>query len=158
MKKAAPYIFLAVLLVITLVVVRLRNNGEPTATKRTSSTRKTTNDPAGAAVNRDRGFDRRTAYLEYTKHAICRMDCRQVTQSEVQSIMREGKINYRKSNVKGQPCPTYAVEGYTTDNQHLRVVFAQCNNSTRVVTCIDLDKDWECHCPGDDNKYKNQDR
>jgi hypothetical protein len=72
--------------------------------------------------------------------------------------MHEGSINYRKSNVKGSPCPTYALEGYTDDNQHVRIVFAQCDNITKVVTCIDLDKEWQCHCPGDDNKYKNQDR
>lgn len=158
MKKAAPYIFLAILLVITIVVVRLRNNDDATATKRTTSARKTNAEPSPEAVNRNRGFDRRTAYLEYTQHATCRMDCRQITQSEVQDIMREGAINYRKSNAKGSPCPTYAVEGYTDDKQHVRIVFAQCDNTTKVVTCIDLDKEWKCHCPGDDNKYKNQDR
>lgn len=158
LKKAAPYIFLAVLLIITIFVVRMRNGSDATATKRTTSAKKTSSEPAATAVNRNRGFDRRTSYLEYTQHATCRMDCRQITKTEVQDIMREGNINYRKSNVKGQPCPTYAVEGYTTDNQHVRIVFAQCDNSTKVVTCIDLGKDWECHCPGDDNKYKNQDR
>lgn len=156
MKKAAPYIFLAVLLVITIFVVRMRNSGDASASKQTTSVKKTTSEPA--AVNRDRGFDRRTSFLEYTQHAICRMDCRQISKSEIQDIMREGSINYRKSNVKGRPCPTYALEGYTDDNQHVRIVYAQCDNTTKVVTCIDLGKDWECHCPGDDNKYKNQER
>lgn len=158
MKKAAPYIFLAVLLAITVFVVRMRNGGDATAGKRTTSAKKTTSTPATEAVNRDRGFDRRTSFLEYTQHAICRMDCRQISKTEVQDVMLEGSINYRKSNVKGSPCPTYALEGYTNDNQHVRIVFAQCDNTTKVVTCIDLDKEWQCHCPGDDNKYKNQDR
>jgi hypothetical protein len=156
-KKAAPYIFLAVLLVITIFVVRMRNSADATDSKRTTSARKTTSDPV-KEINRNRGFDRRTSYIEYTQHAICRMDCRQISKTEVQDIMREGSINYRKSNAKGRPCPTYALEGYTNDNQHVRIVFAQCDNTTKVVTCIDLGKDWTCHCPGDDNKYKNQDR
>jgi hypothetical protein len=157
-KKAAPYIFLAVLLVITIVVVRLRNSGGTNDSKPTSSARKSSQEPAAGAVNRDRGFDRRTSFLEYTQHAICRMDCRHISRTEVQDIMREGSINYRKSNAKGRPCPTYAVEGYTDDNQHVRIVFAQCDNTTKVVTCIDIGKEWECHCPGDDNKYQNQER
>jgi hypothetical protein len=37
----------------------------------------------------------------------------------------------------------------------VRIVFAQCNQSTTVVTVIDLDTEFECHCTGDDNSYKN---
>jgi len=106
------------------------------------------------AVNRNRGFDRRTSFLEYTKHARCRMDCREISETEVQDIMKNGAINYRKSNVNANPCPTYALEGNTQDGQHVRIVFAQCDQKTKVVTCIDLEKDWQCHCPGDDDKYK----
>lgn len=146
LKKAAPYIFLAVLLVITLVVSRLRDSGGNEKAPSQSAGRQT----AGAAINRDRGFDRRTSMLEYTRHARCRMQCRSITQAEVEGVMKDGRINYRKSNVKANPCPLYAVEGYTADNQHVRVVFAQCNEKTKVVTCIDLDKEWQCDCPGDD--------
>ncbi len=78
------------------------------------------------------------------------MGCRHITQNEVEEIMRNGKINYKKTDVKDTPCPTYAVEGYTSDQQHVRIVFAQCDYKTKVVTSIDLDKDWECNCPGDE--------
>ena len=116
--------------------------------------RKTT-DPA-AEADRNRGFDRRVAYIEYTEHAKCRMECRKISQREVEEIMRDGTINYKKSNVRGRPCPTYALEGVTSDNQRVRIVFGQCDLKTKVVTCIDLDTDWQCHCPGDDDKYKNK--
>lgn len=82
------------------------------------------------------------------------MDCRHITEDEIKYILTNGKVNYRKSDVDDKPCPTYAVEGYSTENQHLRVVFAQCDHSTKVVTCIDLDHDFECHCPGDENKHE----
>lgn len=78
------------------------------------------------------------------------MECRQIDESEVQEIMRKGDINYRKSDVDAHPCPTYAVEGTTHDQQHVRIVYAQCDYKTKVVTVIDLDHEWECHCPGDD--------
>ncbi len=147
-SKAAPYILLAVLLVAALLIVKLRQGGA-NADNRPGKT-------GSASVDRNRGFDRRVSFLEYTKHARCRMGCRAITEAEVQDIMKNGNINYRKSNVSGHPCPTYAVEGYTNDDQHVRIVFAQCDQSTKVVTCIDLGREWQCDCPGDDNKYKNQ--
>lgn len=107
-------------------------------------------------INRNRGFDRRVSYLEYTDHAKCRMQCRKITQAEVEEIMKEGKINYAKSDVNDHPCPTYALEGITSDQQRVRIVFAQCDFKTKVVTSIDLDTDWECHCPGDDSSFDSK--
>jgi hypothetical protein len=107
-------------------------------------------------VNRDRGFDRRVSYLEYSNHAKCRMECRHISEQEVEETMQDGKINYKKSDIRNSRCPRYAIEEITKDDQHIRVVFAQCNNYTEVVTVIDLDTEWTCDCPGDDNKYKNR--
>lgn len=110
----------------------------------------------GKTVNRDRGFDRRTSFLDYSNHARCRMQCRKISQAEVEEIMEEGKINYSKSDLKNTRCPRYAVEGVTNDDQRVRIVYAQCNTSTTVVTVIDLERDWSCDCPGDDDNYKNR--
>jgi hypothetical protein len=90
-------------------------------------------------------FDR-TARLEYTVHARCRMDCRQVTETEIREILSKGRIDFAKSNLHDKPCPTYALEGYSHEGQHLRVIFAPCREATRVITCIDLDKKWKCNC------------
>lgn len=85
--------------------------------------------------------------LQYTKHAQCRMQCRSISESEVLEILKNGEINYDKSQVHDKPCPSYALEGNTADGQHVRIVFAECDSSTRVITTIDLDKDNEdCHC------------
>ena len=96
------------------------------------------------------GFNRSVSLLRYSQHAKCRMDCRHITQDEVEDIMRGGKINYNKSDLKNARCPRYALEGITKDDQRVRIVYAQCNEATTVVTVIDLDTDFECHCPGDD--------
>ncbi len=141
-KKALPYIFLAVLVVAAIFIRRCKGSGNQTNTITTDN------------VNRDRGLDRRVSFLEYTQHAKCRMDCRHITEDEIKYILQNGQINYRKSEAQGKPCPTYAVEGYSPEKQHLRIVFAQCNTKTKVVTCIDLDTEFECHCPGDENKHE----
>ncbi len=84
--------------------------------------------------------------LIYTKHAKCRMDCRTISKSEVQHVLRNGHINHRKSEQNNDRCPTYAVEGNTKDGQEVRIVFADCDNVTKVITTIDLGKKYNCYC------------
>lgn len=153
-KKWIPFLLVAVLAIVLFIVRRLQQPGPAKPKTTTTDNRRTTTDPA--AVNRNRGFDRRISYIEYTAHAKCRMQCRKITQAEVEDIMRNGKINYNKSDVNDRPCPTYALEGVTNDNQRVRIVFAQCDLKTKVVTAIDLEKDWSCDCPGDDQKHQNK--
>lgn len=151
MKKWLPFILIALMALAIFLIKTLGNKKPPTPKPRITDPK-----PGAENTNRERGFDRRTGYLEYSNHAKCRMDCRKISQSEVEEIMREGKINYRKSELKNSRCPTYALEGETSDTQDVRIVFAQCNDKTVVVTVIDLETDFECHCQGDDNKYKNK--
>jgi hypothetical protein len=146
MKKWLPYILIIVLGAALLVLRTCKNSN-----KRNTKDHTTSN-----TVNRDHGFDRRTSYLEYSNHANCRMECRHITKGEVEDIMQDGTINYNKSDLQNARCPRYALEGKTRDGQHVRIIFAQCNEKTEVVTVIDLETEWECHCPGDDDKYINK--
>jgi hypothetical protein len=153
LKKATPIIVVAVLAVLLFVVRQCKH--ESTTRTQTTVTNKTAKKDE-STVDRDKGFDRRISYLEYSKHAKCRMECRRISQAEVEEIMQDGKINYNKSDLQNARCPRYALEGITGDNQKTRIVFAQCNDKTNVVTVIDLDTEWSCDCPGDDKKYDNK--
>lgn len=84
---------------------------------------------------------------EYSQHALCRMNCRNISETEVDKILKTGSINYSKSNAQDKPCPTYAVEGYSNDGQNVRIVVADCDTISRIVTAIDLglEKDT-CDC------------
>ena len=84
--------------------------------------------------------------LYYTKHAKCRMECRTIDQDEVEDILANGRINWKKSEINDEPCATYAIEGRTSDNQNVRIVYANCSRETKVVTTIDLDKHYDCTC------------
>ena len=97
-------------------------------------------------------FDRHPSHVYYTKHALCRMDCRHISKNEIEEIMRNGIINFNKSDRNDRPCPTFALQGETIEGDKLRVIFAQCSDETKIVTCYNLEKDFECHCPGDENK------
>ena len=152
-KKLVPILMVLALAVLVFVLKQCKQgSGAGTKTGSGTSTRTT----APGEPSRERGFDRRTSYLEYSNHAKCRMDCRHTTQAEVAAIMKDGKINYKKSDLQNTRCPRYAVEGTTHDDQRVRIVFAQCNESTTVVTVIDLGTEWQCDCPGDDKKYQNR--
>jgi hypothetical protein len=138
-SKAKPFIFLLILVLAVIFISKWRGVQQKAQPE---------------VERRERGFDRRVSTLEYTKHALCRMDCRHISKADIADIMRSGEINYAKTDVNDRPCPTYAVQGYSNDGQHLRVIFAQCQTKTKVVTCYDLEKDFECHCPGDEKKNK----
>lgn len=155
-KKWIPYLIIVVLGIVLLVVKQFGSEKSKTLPKSTTEGGSQKKSDPASGPNRDHGFDRRVPYIEYTQHAKCRMECRKISQAEVSAIMKEGTINYRKTDVNAKPCPAYALEGTTEDNQRVRIVFGQCNERTKVITCIDLDTDWECHCPGDDDKYKNK--
>jgi len=154
-KKWLPIVLILVLAVALFFIKQYKNNNVPPPKPNVTNNDRP-KDPATNPTNRDKGFDRRTSLLEYSNHAKCRMKCRKISQAEVEEIMRDGVINYNKSDLQNARCPRYAVEGVTHDNQRVRIVYAQCNNSTTVVTVIDLETDFECHCPGDDDKYKNR--
>ena len=104
-------------------------------------TERPTNDDNGLVINRN------PRELIFTKHARCRMDCRFFTEQEVRAILTNGTINNAKSNPTDKPCPSYAIEGITADGQHARMVFASCDAQTvKVVTCIDLEHQYQCSC------------
>jgi len=82
-----------------------------------------------------------------TKHAKCRMKCRNINQAEIEEVLAKGKINWRKTKKNAKPCPVKAYEYRTkTDNQMTRVVAADCSNNTKIITVIDLDRNYNCYC------------
>lgn len=113
--------FLGVFLGLTLVYFFFKDRALPTWLPKSVILKKLQNNP-----------------LIYTKHANCRMNCRQISRTEVQQILETGKVVFNKSRVHDKPCPTYALEGVTDDGQTVRIVFAACDSTTKVVTAIDL--------------------
>ncbi|MFT3747406.1 MAG: DUF4258 domain-containing protein [Agriterribacter sp.] len=97
-------------------------------------------------VTHDEGFNRDLTPVIYTKHARCRMGCRHIDEDEVKQILRSGTINYKKSQLNSKPDPKYALEGYTGDNQHVRIIFAPSQRGMVVITVIDVSEEWQCDC------------
>ena len=100
-------------------------------------------------------FNRHPQHLVYTHHALCRMNCRHIDSMEINEIIEKGVINLNKSNRRDHPCPTFALQGRTTSGESIRVIVAQCNAETKVITCYNLEHEFECDCPPDENKNHN---
>lgn len=92
------------------------------------------------------GSFRNNSHLILTKHIKCRMDCRHITEDEIKEIIRNGKVNYNKSGIGSKGDSTFALEGFSHENQHIRVVVAPESDGLVLITCIDLDKEWPCNC------------
>ncbi|MCX6295501.1 MAG: DUF4258 domain-containing protein, partial [Bacteroidetes bacterium] len=88
----------------------------------------------------------------------CRMECRHIPEAEIsellgvwkrggEKVIGKGKINYEKSDVHDKPYPTYAIEGITSAGKNLRIIIADCDTISKVVTAIDLKMENDsCDC------------
>lgn len=84
--------------------------------------------------------------IQYSKHARCRMECRNITEDEILAVLKMGDVNYSKSEVQAKPCKKYAFEGKTTDGQELRIIVGKCEEVNTIITAIDLGVEHECAC------------
>ena len=93
-------------------------------------------------------FDKDTSQsnIVLTKHAECRMKCREIRIEEIQDALKNGRINQRKSNSKAKPCPVKAFEKKSLDGPKIRVVAAKCQDATKIITVIDLENEYNCYC------------
>jgi len=127
-----------IIFVVILIIIFLFRNVFPLL--KTGDHSSQTSHPESSEFNRD------IEHLIISRHAKCRMECRDITEDEIKEILHAGKINYTKSDLNDERGATYALEGYSNEHQHLRIVFAPKQNELVVVTCIDLDKEWQCNC------------
>jgi len=142
MQRRKPILFVIILIALLVVAVFRLNQHKPIPDFDDRRREGRSSAEGKNAIS----FDRTISKIVYTKHAKCRMACRRIDESEILEIKEEGKVNDEKSEPYSKPDPKFAVEGITHDKQHVRVVFAQTSNSLVVVTCIDLDTDYACHC------------
>lgn len=91
-------------------------------------------------------FKFRNKTLIYSKHALCRMSCRDITSEELRYIIETGRVNQLKSNKNSKPCPSVSIEHTTKDGQSARVVLGDCPENYTVITVIDLGIKHECNC------------
>jgi hypothetical protein len=93
-------------------------------------------------------FNRNINDLDFTTQALCEMNCYGVTKEAIYEVMQHGVININGSDRRARPCPLFALQKRTKGNQYVRVIFAQCEKETKVITCYDWEKKLDCDCSG----------
>ncbi len=83
----------------------------------------------------------------FSKQANCSMQCRGINQEDVKYLLKGGSVNLGKSEVHAKPNPNYAVDGYTKNHHHLRIMIADCGDTSKIISTIDLASENDsCHC------------
>ncbi len=148
MKKGGWMLVMVLIGLFSLMIwKKSQKPGDNDRTIKDSPGQVITAEPRGPAESGERErLNRKAGSLIYSKHARCRMGCRHISEDEVVDILRNGTINYGKSDMRGSPDPKYAIEGDTKDGQKVRIIFANSPRGIVVVTVIDLENEWKCNC------------
>jgi len=95
-------------------------------------------------------LNRNPSRIEYTKFALCRMDCHHINANSIMGIFRNGEVNRDKSDLHKKPCPIFTVRGSTKQNMSIILIIQQCGNVAKVLDCYDANGTVACNCINDE--------
>ena len=84
--------------------------------------------------------------IEYTKFALCRMDCYKVSANIITGVLRNGEVNDTKSDLLKRPCPIFTVRGVTKQKMDIIILIQQCGTVAKVLDCYDANGTLACNC------------
>jgi len=84
--------------------------------------------------------------LIYSDLATCQMGCRNISKENIEDLLSNGEVIFSESEVHGEPCPTYAVEGETSEGRSLRIHLTKCDSTSEVVGAIIIEEVRDCQC------------
>ena len=138
-------ILLLLFLLISCDDLPSANTAQNVDTPTTTVSKPTPDAPKNTMSERDLSYKGRPLVL--TKHARCRMGCRELDPYEIQEVINLNNINERKSKpASGGRCESIAYEGRTRDGQMARIIVGNCEDDPIVITVIDLDNKYNCSC------------
>ncbi len=77
----------------------------------------------------------------------CYLNCYNIDIQGLKLIFEGGKINYDASEVRAEPNPTYAIEGFTESGEKLRVIVEDIDTVTSLTSLFKLDStEHSCEC------------
>jgi hypothetical protein len=93
---------------------------------------------------------RNPSRIEYTKFALCRMDCHHINANVIMGILRNGEINRDKSDLHKRPCPIFTIKGLTKQNMSIVLIIQQCGTVAKILDCYDANGTVGCNCINDE--------
>jgi len=95
-------------------------------------------------------LNRNPSRIEYTKFALCRMDCHHINANNIMGIFRNGEVNRNKSDLYKKPCPIFTVRGVTKQKMSIIILIQQCGTVAKVLDCYDANGTLGCNCINDE--------
>ena len=95
-------------------------------------------------------LNRNPSRIEYTKFALCRMDCHHINANSIMGIFRNGEVNRDKSDLHKKPCPIFTVSGVTKQNMSITLIIQQCGTDAKILDCYDANGILGCNCINDE--------
>jgi hypothetical protein len=93
---------------------------------------------------------RNPSRIEYTKFALCRMECYQINANIITGVLQKGEINLAKSDLHKRPCPIFTIHSLTKQNMSILIVVQQCGTVAKILDCYDANKTVGCNCINDE--------
>ena len=95
-------------------------------------------------------LNRNPSRIEYTKFALCRMDCHHINANSIMGIFRNGEVNRDKSDLHKKPCPIFTVRVVTKQKMSIILIIQQCGTVAKVLDCYDANGSVACNCINDE--------
>jgi hypothetical protein len=150
-KKYLLHPYFRIIMVGTIVLFLLNScesgleNGNVVKNPTVIANTNTVPDAVKDFTERDLKFKGKQAVI--TRHARCRMGCREIDAFEIQEVIDQDNINYRKNKpAQAGRCASIAYEGTTRDQQHVRIIVGDCDRDPIIITVIDLGNKYNCTC------------
>ena len=95
-------------------------------------------------------LNRNPSRIEYTKFALCRMDCHHINANSIMGIFRNGEVNRDNSDLHKKPCPIFTVRGITKQKMSIIIIIQQCGTVAKILDCYDANRIVGCNCINDE--------
>jgi hypothetical protein len=95
-------------------------------------------------------LNRNPSRIEYTKFALCRMDCHHINANSIMRIFRNGEVNRARSDLHKKPCPIFTIRGITKQNMSIIIIIQQCGTVAKILDCYDANGTLGCDCINDE--------
>ena len=96
-------------------------------------------------------LNRNPSRIEYTKFALCRMDCYHINANNIMGILRNGEVNRGRSDHHKKPCPIFTVRGITKQKMSIIIIIQQCGTVTKILDCYVANGTVGCNCINDES-------
>ena len=95
-------------------------------------------------------LNRNPSRIEYTKFALCRMDCHHINANSIMGILRNGEVNRDRSAIHKRPCPIFTIRALTKQNMSIIIIIQQCGTVAKILDCYDANGTVDCSCINDE--------